>query len=158
MSRKCSICIHPEREAIDNLMLHAFPLRLIAGQYGSSFSTLQRHKKHISGHLLRAKGQSDLEYSDSLLDQLKKISENANKLLDTAMQEEGRKGINPTVALMSMKEIRGQLSLQLDIFKIMYDMRAVREFQEEVVRTLGELDPSVRDKFVKRIKEKRGIR
>jgi len=156
--QKCSICIHPERKEIDKLLLHAKSMRQIAVRFGTSISTLQRHKKHISGHLLRAKGQSDLEYSDSLLDQLKKISENANKLLDTAMLEEGQEGRNPTVALMSMKEIRGQLSLQLDIFKIMYDMRAVREFQEEVVRTLGELDPKARDKFVKRIKEKRGIR
>ncbi|MBN2325382.1 MAG: helix-turn-helix domain-containing protein [Spirochaetes bacterium] len=156
MPRKCSICVHPERVKIDELLLHAESLRDIASRYGTSTSTLQRHKKHISGHLLRAKGDTELEYSDSLLDQLKKINENANKLLDTAMNA-ASEGSNANIALLAMKEIRGQLGLQLEIFKIMYDMKAVREFQEGVVRILGELDPEARDEFVRRIKEKRGI-
>ena len=37
------------------------------------------------------------------------------------------------LALKAMAEIRGQLKLQLEIFQALYDMKAVQEFQQEVL-------------------------
>jgi len=62
------------------------------------------------------------------------------------------------LALKAMAEIRGQLNLQLDIFKTLYDMEAVAEFQKEVLNVIGEVSPDVRDTIVQRLKESRALR
>ena len=62
------------------------------------------------------------------------------------------------LALKAMAEIRGQLKLQLEIFQCLYDMKAVQEFQEEVLRAIGEADKNVRGKIINRLNQKRAIR
>jgi len=61
-------------------------------------------------------------------------------------------------ALKACAEIRGQLSLQLDIFKTLYDMQAVAEFQKEVLTAIGEEAPHVRNRIIQRLKESRSLR
>lgn len=62
------------------------------------------------------------------------------------------------IALKSMAEIRNQLGLQLEIFKTLYDAEAVKEFQNELIALLGEVDSAVRDEFIRRLREKGAIR
>jgi hypothetical protein len=62
------------------------------------------------------------------------------------------------LALKAMAEIRGQLNLQLDIFKAMYDMAAVAEFQKEVLTAIGEEAPDVKIRIIQRLKESRALR
>lgn len=62
------------------------------------------------------------------------------------------------LALKAMGEIRGQLALQLDIFKTMCDMDTVREFQGEVLTAIGDVSKETRDAIIKRLKEKRTLR
>ena len=120
------------------------------------------------------------------ISQLQKINENANELLDLCMKwqrgdkealqilesqvktvrvgktkkfvEKMRFKDPRDIALAAMKEIRGQLNLQLDIFKTMYDMQAVAEFQKEVLTTIGEEAPDVRNRIIQRLKESRALR
>ena len=120
------------------------------------------------------------------IDQLHKINSYANELLDLLMRWnrgdeealqilEGQvrkirvKGLEEEVsdykfkdprelALKAMAEIRSQLSLQLDIFKALYDMTAVAEFQTEVLTAIGEVAPDVRDKIIHNLQKTRAIR
>jgi len=62
------------------------------------------------------------------------------------------------IALKAMSEIRGQLKLQLEIFQCLYDMKAVQEFQQEVLTAIGEVDTDVRDQIINKLKERRAIR
>ena len=120
--------------------------------------------------------------------QLQKINEDANELLDVLMrwnrgEDEALqiletqvrkvrigKGENSEIvkqykfkdprelALKAMAEIRGQLNLQLDIFKTLYDMEAVAEFQKEVLTAIGEESLDVRNRIIERLKESRTLR
>ena len=120
--------------------------------------------------------------------QLQKINKDANELLDVLMrwnrgEDEALqiletqvrkvrigKGENSEIvkqykfkdprelALRAMAEIRGQLNLQLDIFKTLYDMEAVAEFQKEVLTAIGEEAPNVRNRIIQRLKESRSLR
>ena len=118
--------------------------------------------------------------------QLQKINKAANQLLDELMGKEkvvqelatvinkinegnpaDVKGITKLVkqiildkntALKACQEIRGQLSLQLDIFKTLYDMEAVAEFQREVLETINEVDQDVKRRIIERLKEARALR
>ncbi len=120
------------------------------------------------------------------VDQLQKINGYANELLDLLMRwnrgdkealqilesQVKRVRIRDTeeevkeyrfkdpreLALKAMAEIRGQLGLQLDIFKALYDLEAVAEFQREVLSTIGEVAPDVRDRIIKKLKESRALR
>ncbi|HQP25123.1 MAG TPA: hypothetical protein PLP16_08150 [Smithellaceae bacterium] len=62
------------------------------------------------------------------------------------------------LALKAMAEIRGQLSLQLDVLKALHDIQAIAEFQKEVLTIIGEVSPDVRDSIISRLKEGRAIR
>ena len=120
------------------------------------------------------------------VEQLQKINADANEILDLLMrwnrgdeaalqilesqvryvkingQEEPIKKVKMKdpreLALKAMAEIRNQLKLQLDIFQCLYDMRAVQEFQQEVLTAIAEAEPNVRDRIIQRLNEKRAIR
>jgi len=62
------------------------------------------------------------------------------------------------LALKAMAEIRGQLKLQLEIFQCLYDMKAVQEFQNEVLTAIGDAAPDVRDRIIHNLNQKRAIR
>jgi hypothetical protein len=85
------------------------------------------------------------------IDQLQKINREANRLLDTLEDA-------PETKIRVMSEIRGQLKLQLDIMQALYDVRAAEEFQKEVLDTIAEVDPNVRDEILHRLEQKRVVR
>ncbi len=127
-----------------------------------------------------------VEKNLNAVEQLQKINAHANEILDTLMRwnrgdkealqilesqvrkvkvrgseeeiTEYRLKDPRELALKAMAEIRGQLSLQLDIFKTLNDLQAVAEFQKEVLTIIGEVDANVRDRIIQRLKEGRAIR
>ncbi len=105
------------------------------------------------------------------IEQLQKINDSANEILSQAMRRlRGEKGPsgddtdqalknNPReLALKAMAEIRGQLKVQLEIFKALYDLAAVAEFQKEILTSIGEVAPDVRDKILRNLQKARAIR
>lgn len=62
------------------------------------------------------------------------------------------------LALKVMAEIRGQVKLQLEIFRALYDMRAVQEFQAEVLEIIENVSPESRNQIVRRLVEKNALR
>ncbi|MBW1690822.1 MAG: hypothetical protein JRF35_01860 [Deltaproteobacteria bacterium] len=118
--------------------------------------------------------------------QLQKINQDANEILDLLMRwnrgdeaalqvlesqvrkvrigktekfvEEFKFKDPRELALKAMAEIRGQLNLQLEIFQALYDMKAVQEFQEEVLTIIGEVDKNVRREIIERLKARRAVR
>lgn len=157
MARQCSICIHPKRQEIEEASLKGESYRRISTDYSVSEEALRRHKNnnHIGRKIAITEYESKLEYGSSVFEQLDKINQNANTLLDRAMTEATK---NPIIAIQSMREIRGQLQLLVDIRKTLYDIKNVQEFQQEVIHILGDISPKARDKLIKRLKERQGIR
>jgi hypothetical protein len=120
------------------------------------------------------------------IDQLQKINHNANELLDLCMRwqrgddealqvlesqmkkvrvgktdrfvEEFKFKDPRELALKAMGEIRRQLKLQLEIFQTLYDMKAVQEFQTEVLEAIGEASPDVRSRIISKLNQRRAIR
>ena len=119
--------------------------------------------------------------------QLQKINGNANEILDLLMrwirgEDEALQILESQVrkvkrgkgspeevteyrfkdprelALKAMAEIRGQLSLQLEMFKTLYDVEAIAEFQREVVNAIGEVNQDARNRIIQRLKERKALR
>jgi hypothetical protein len=94
-----------------------------------------------------------VEKNLNAVDQLLNINRKANTLLELAIQTEDH-----DTTLKAMREIRGQLELQLEIFKTFYDIQAVADFQREVLTAIGEVDSGVRNRIINRLKEGRALR
>ena len=94
-----------------------------------------------------------VEKNLNAVDQLLNINRKANTLLELAIQTKDH-----DTTLKAMREIRGQLELQLEIFKTLYDIQAVADFQREVLTAIGEVDSGVRNLIINRLKEGRALR
>jgi len=121
------------------------------------------------------------------MEQLQKINDYANELLDLLMRwnrgdEEALQILESQVkrvrigddeeleikevkfkdprelALKAMAEIRGQLKLQLEIFQALFSLKAAQEFQDTVLEIIGEVDPNVRSEIIRRLNAKRSVR
>lgn len=158
MARQCSVCTHEQCEEINKAILRGESYRHIATQYiGLNYRALQRHKQngHIGRKIAITSYETKVEYGSSIFEQLDKINRDANALLDKAMTEASE---NPNIAIQSMREIRNQLALIMEIRQALYDIKNIQEFQEEMISALGEISPKERDKFIRKLKERQGIR
>ena len=129
--------------------------REIAQVFGVTESAVSKAKKELNLNVVKnvvlENAHRVVDKNLNAIDQLYKINEAANKLLDELEQK-------PDLKLRAMAEIRNQLRLQLDIFQSLYDMKAVQEFQDEVLTAIGDASPDVRDKIIRSLNEKRAIR
>lgn len=112
------------------------------------------------------------DYANELLDLLMRWNrddEEALQILESQVRKVKVRGSEEEVteykfkdprelALKAMGEIRGQLGLQLEIFKALYDMAAVAEFQKEVLEAIKNASPEIRDQIVYNLQKRRAIR
>ena len=51
MPRPCSVCMHPQRHAIDRALMAGAAFRNIAARFGTSTTAVHRHRHaHLNGH------------------------------------------------------------------------------------------------------------
>lgn len=81
MPLTCTICRHPEREAIDADLVAGTPYRHIAARTGTSTGALQRHKTAcLSATLVKATEAAEVVHADALLAKARAIEEEARRL------------------------------------------------------------------------------
>jgi len=166
--------------------------REIAQAFGVTESAVSKAKKTLNLCVVKNVALENahrlVDKNINAIDQLQKINDHANWLLDLLMdwqkgdadalqvletqvatkkvrvgdQEEFVREFKfkdpRELALKAMAEIRGQLKLQLEIFQCLYDLKAVQEFQDEVLTAIGEASKDVRQRIINRLNEKRAIR
>ena len=67
MSRTCTVCAHPEREAIDAGIVAGASYRNIAQQFRVGYTAVARHVAHISAALVEANEVETVAQADDLL-------------------------------------------------------------------------------------------
>ncbi len=83
MAMACSICQHPQRQAIDQALASGGGNRAIAKQFGVSHAAIGRHKaNHLPETLLQAVQQQDLSDAIDVLGELKCCFKRINMLFD----------------------------------------------------------------------------
>jgi exonuclease I len=103
----------------------------------------------------------DISMRGDPVSQLRKINGLTLEILEKAMASlrTSKKVKDPLgVCLRSMKEIRGQIETEFSILQGLHDMElreAEREFREEVLQILGEVDQNVKDELIKRLEERK---
>jgi transposase len=147
-----------------------------ASFFGVSASAISQAKKQLNVSVVKNLSLENagrvVDKNLNAIEQLQKINKYANDLLDLLirwsngdeeavqlLENQALATKDPReLALKAMAEIRNQLKLQLEIFQCLYDMKAVEEFQSEVLGVIGEVAPDVRDRIVQQLTEKRAIR
>jgi hypothetical protein len=153
----------------------------IAKYFGVTQAAVHHRKKKISAMVVREAADiapQIIAREIRTVDQLCKINQTANALLDglyenydeeveeynprTGLKEKAvRKRTrltDPKVALSTMAEIRAQLKLQMEIFQMLTDTKAVKEFQETVLEILERVEPDLKDAVVKALQRKNALR
>jgi hypothetical protein len=69
MPRSCTICEHPEREAIDRALVGETSNLSVSSLFGVSESAVRRHKaNHLPAKLVMAEHAAEVAEADNLLD------------------------------------------------------------------------------------------
>jgi hypothetical protein len=108
MTRKCTICGHPDRKAIDRAILQGESFRGISRKHSLSEDALQRHvsKNHMVSKIARAEEAKELAQAATLLDQVKDLQQRAMGILAKAEAADDLR-----TALQGVKEVRSCLEL-----------------------------------------------
>ncbi len=107
MARKCSVCLHGSRDAIDMALVRGESFTAIAALYRVSEDSVCRHKaNHLPKALVKATAAEEIGYADELLAQVQDLHGRALAILSRAEAEKQDK-----VALQAIKETRGILEL-----------------------------------------------
>ena len=138
--------------------------RQVARHFGVTEAAVSKRKKTLGIHIaknvtLEKAGELVEEKMDSLA-QLRRINNAINGELEWALDEakEGdRRGFQEIIVKLTA-EVRQQLSLQLQIFRTLYDIEAMREFQREVLAAIGEVDPNTRERIIESLRQAGALR
>jgi hypothetical protein len=85
MPRTCTVCAHPEREAIDKALLSGGNCRGLSALYRVSEDAILRHKnKHLPAAMVQAQGVAEVTHADNLLDQVRDLQRQAKTIKDKA--------------------------------------------------------------------------
>lgn len=157
-----------DRDKLASLLRQGRSRTYCARHFGVSESAIGRAARQLKASASkRALLESATVSTEAHLDtvgQLRKLNVYANELLDLAMNctrtgGEALRTKDPrSLALDIMAEIRAQLKLQLELFRGLYGMQAVAEFQREVLDAVGEADKEIRDEIIRRLSEKSALR
>jgi superfamily I DNA/RNA helicase len=112
--KTCTICRRTpeEREAIEKALLSGEPLRTLGTRYGTSATSLWRHKMyHLPASLAKAHEAGEAARADSLMEHVRNLDARAEQLYQHALAilEEARASQDPTTAVKAIREATGVL-------------------------------------------------
>jgi len=138
MPRRCTICSHKERDAIDKAILSGEPLRNISERVSVSATSLHRHKsEHIPIELTKAKEARQISSADDLLRQVQALHAKAMAILNTA-----EKSGDLRTALAAVREARGNLEL---LARLLGELRETGPSIDARQQTIYVSDETMRD-------------
>lgn len=88
MTRRCTVCGHPDRDLIDASVVGGAPNRRIAALHGLTEASIRRHAgTHVPATLALARGAAESSRADVLLAQAEALRTDALELLDEAREK-----------------------------------------------------------------------
>lgn len=107
MSTRCQVCLHPQRDAIDEALVAGATQVALAEQYGVSKYVVHRHNRtHLPEKLSRAHEAAAVATSDNLLAKLVDLEATAKRIAVVAETA----GQSRTV-LLAVRELTRQIEL-----------------------------------------------
>jgi hypothetical protein len=106
--QRCSVCCHPARLEIEQVLVAGGPVRTTARRHGLSHQALLRHRDrgHVAQSVIHARAVEDVIRGDTLLEQVQSLQRRVERVL--AQGEEQR---DAKLVLSAARELRGILEL-----------------------------------------------
>jgi hypothetical protein len=121
MPRACTICTHPDREAIDCALVAGEANTKLSSIFAVSEQALRRHKEsHLPEKLLKAREAEEITEADKLKGELELVKEDVQRLRLKA-EEEG----DFRTALMGCDRALKALELQAKLLQLIQDAPTV---------------------------------
>ena len=177
---------------LDQMLRAKKPYSEIAKHFGVTKGRISQAKKEMRNNINKVtvmeKAAEVVHEHLDIMAQLRKINEDANRMLDLLIRwQEGDAGAlrvlesqiktvkfgkdgekigvqevrmkDPReLSLKCMAEIRNQLKLQLDMYESYLEFNDRKRFQEEVFRILDEFEPGVKQRAINRLKDRALLR
>jgi hypothetical protein len=113
MPRSCTICGHPDRDAIEDAFIAGTPKRRIASHYGVSERAVRYHlREHLPALLALARDAERASRADSLLDRIEALQSRTLAILEATEETHDHR-----VALSAIREARSNLELIGEVTK-----------------------------------------
>ena len=107
MPNPCTVCQHPEREAVDHHLVNGRSNRAVARQYDLGREAIRNHRtRHVPETLTKARRAQEEAHADDLLDQVRQLRDRALGILERAEAADDHK-----VALAAIREARATVEL-----------------------------------------------
>jgi hypothetical protein len=101
MPRLCTVCVHPERDAIDAALVGRDSFRGISRRFAVSADAIERHARaHLPAALAHAQDAAEVVRGDDLLAELHRLKGDAYRIRDRAS-----KAGDHRTALVGMREL-----------------------------------------------------
>jgi hypothetical protein len=143
MGRSCTICLHPDRAAIDRSLVSGTSFRDLAGQWSVTKSALHRHKQeHLPAHLAKAHEEESIGQAIDVVRQLRAINAACLEILQTSRAEKKH-----SISLKAVDRIERQISLQAKLLGELQEtgptvnVLVAPEWREIKVNILAALSP-----------------
>jgi hypothetical protein len=114
VARTCTICSHPKLVNIDRQLLRGDMLNGIAHRFHVSPDALGRHRRHMRTAMLKAQAASekrDLVYGQTLIDEVKAIKADAERLQLEAEDRLDPLARTPRILYPARRDIRPVLQV-----------------------------------------------
>jgi hypothetical protein len=149
-----------EKDQIKELRLKGVGVNEIAREMKRSPSTISKVLRSLKiSKLITVAGTKRLmDNKLRAFEDLKKIHNRTMQMLDTLKtQTEADSGKNGILVLKACEGIRKDLELFLRLCEVLYNVEEVARWQSELMDVLGEMDPDARERFYRRLQERRPV-
>lgn len=107
MPRSCTVCAHPELEAINKALVGDASNRSVASLYDVSEAAVRRHRtNHLPATLVKAQDAQEVAEADDLLAQVQDLQARTLSILEEAETTKAHR-----TALSAIREARSNLEL-----------------------------------------------
>jgi hypothetical protein len=140
---------------------------VIAKSFHVTPGAVSQAKKKLKTMVIRAtsleKVHDVVETHLDMMGQLTRVNIAINEELERAKrdiesaEDKDKRFIQETIVKLSA-EIRKQLGLQLEIAQIWHDQKIVAEFQKELLDILNEVEPTLKNEVIRRLKQRNALR
>lgn len=116
MARRCTVCVHDDRLAVDMMLVNHKPFRTIADRFALSKTALIRHHDdHLPEALTKAKAAAETAQADDLLAQVGALRSKAMALLLKAESAgDLRTALAGVRTALACLELLAEMSAQID--------------------------------------------
>jgi len=152
---------------MERLLREGKSQREVAQVFGVTESAISHAKNSLRKNIVRTvgleKANEVVEGHLDVMGQLRRINLAIGEELSRAKQAVVKSCGKDQLALQDIiirlsSEIRRQLDLQMKIFELWYQGRAVIEFQQVVLTAIEEVSPELKEKIIRKLQERSAVR